>query len=51
MKQVIWVGSSLKDVGKFPSDVQDVVVSALDGAREERPKNKSKGEGHDERQD
>jgi len=34
MKQVIWVGSSLKDVGKFPSDVQDVVVSALDEARE-----------------
>ncbi len=34
MKQVIWVGSSLKDVGKFPSDVQDVVVSALDEAKE-----------------
>ncbi len=33
MKQVVWVGSSLKDVGKFPSDVQDVVVSALDLAK------------------
>ncbi len=34
MKQVIWVGSSLKDVRKFPPDVQDVVVSALDEAKE-----------------
>jgi len=33
MKQVIWVGSSLKDVRKFPPDVQDVVVSALDEAK------------------
>jgi len=34
MKQLVRVGSTLKDVRKFPQDVQDVVVSALDEAKE-----------------
>ncbi len=34
MKHLVWVGSTVKDVGKFPQDVQDVVVSALDEAKE-----------------
>jgi len=32
-KKLIYVGSSLKDLGKFPTDVQDVMVTALNLAK------------------
>ncbi len=32
-KKLIYVGSSLKDLGRFPTDVQDVMVSTLDLAK------------------